>query len=225
MKSLKFFLSVISLMLLAWGCASGVTVKTNGFLDRKGDWPSVASGSRIYVQTSSHAENPLFDQEIAGKIKQLLQNDGYAVSAKSDAQFSLAYAYEMDQGLTVTETVSEYHPGDVLYHSGRFKVNGQEGTYSNYETTPGYITHVPVDTVVYTRKLVLTVHDIKDADARPVWIGESFSQGTHDDLREMIDYLLVGAFRSFGKDTQKSLRTVIPFNDPEVMMLRGRSAQ
>lgn len=222
MKAMKYLITMMGLALMISGCASGVTVKTNGFLDLQNDHPPITAGSRIYLESNPQAQNPLLDLEIAGKIKKLLQDYGYIVSSKTDAQFYLGYDYEMDRGRTVTETIPEYHPGDVLYHSGRFTVNGQEGTYSNYETTPGYITHIPVDTIVYTRQLTLTLRDSPDTKAKPVWIGETYSQGTREDLREMIDYLLVGAFRSFGKDTQKASRIVIPLNDPEVLMLRGQ---
>lgn len=221
MKKLHQFVTALICSVLLIGCASGITVRTSGFLDQESQ--SFASGARIYVAVDPKSENPLLDAEIGRKIELLLKDRGYQVSPRSEAQLILRYVYGIDQGKVMTDMVPEFRPGDVTYETGRYRTNGQEGTYSQYSTTAGYIAHVPVDKVVYLRNLTVKVFEVKDQDeGHPVWIGESRSSGVSEDLRSMIDYLLIGTFRSFGKDTQRVKTTVISTNDSEVLRLRGQ---
>ena len=177
----------------------------------------------IFFASDPKSENPLFDAEIGRKIRMLLEDRGYQVTPEKDAQWILRYSYGIDQGKVMTEMVPEYRPGDVVYQSGRYRANGQEGTYSEYTTTAGYIAHVPVDKVVYMRNLTVKVFERGGANAEhPIWIGETRSAGTTEDLRAIMDYLLVGTFRLFGQDTKRSEAAVIPRNDPDVARIRGQ---
>jgi hypothetical protein len=217
------FLVVMGLVAVVFsGCASGVTVKTNGFLNQDYAAKPFGQESRFCVVTNTKADNVLFDEEIGKKLERLIQLNGYRVAGRTDADFLVEYAYGVDKGRLVTDTIPEYRPGDVVYESGRYQLDGKDGTYSGYTTTAGYIAHVPVERMLYTRNLIIKVKQNQNKDLKPVWIGESYSSGQSDDLRQSIDFLLVGTFKSFGKDTQNFQKTLISMEDAQIMLLRGR---
>ena len=49
-----------------------------------------------------------------------------------------------------------------------------------------------------------------------IWMGKTVSSGRSSDLREVIDYLLVGTFRYFGQDTGKQQKIKIGSGASEV---------
>lgn len=211
---------LVILVILVSGCVSGVTVKTNGFLNHEYSQFPFESKSRFFVVLNPSAENVLLDQEIREKIHRLLTDNGYVIADRSQSDFTIEYTYGLDKGKIITETRPEYRPGEVVYRSGIYKQGNQDGTYSGYETTGGYIAHVPVDRVIYTRHLILRVKDSRKSESNPIWIGESYSSGVDDDLRASMDYLLVATFRSFGLDTKRFRKVLIDLHDEDIRLLR-----
>ncbi|MDA1190491.1 MAG: hypothetical protein O3A46_02270 [Candidatus Poribacteria bacterium] len=61
--------------------------------------------------------------------------------------------------------------------------------------------------------------------AQMVWRGEILSTGTGNDIRTIIDYLLVGAFQYFGKSTGSKRSLTIYPEDPMLVKLRRNLAK
>lgn len=220
-RNMKFFTILLACVVLC-GCSSGVYVKTNGFLNAEYSGQVFTPESRFSVINNEKADNVLLDEEIGKKLERLIQDSGYRISDRKGADFLVEYSYGVDKGRVVTDTIPEYRPGEIVYQSGRYQVDGQSGTFSGYTTTAGYIAHVPVQRMIFTRNLIIKVKENKPGDDKPVWIGESYSSGQNDDLRQSIDYLLVGTLRSFGKDTQKFKKVFISDDQGQIDLLRSR---
>lgn len=92
-------LTLVIAFLFLYACAS-YDVRVNGYTGGK---PVVLSGKQIFVYTNEQAENPLFDNEVANKIKKALVMKGYIpVDSLSDAECVLIFNYSIDTGRPVT---------------------------------------------------------------------------------------------------------------------------
>jgi hypothetical protein len=53
----------------------------------------------------------------------------------------------------------------------------------------------------------LSVRPVSDK-IKPVWVGDAVSAGISSDLRAVMDYLIRGLFKHFGKDTGKQVKHI-----------------
>ena len=150
----------------------------------------------------------LTEDEIAKKIETALQVKGYyLVTNLAEADYLLLFSYGIDQGSTHSQTHS-YSTG------GGYELNIFTGQLEKAAPT----THVgsTVQTT-FTRQLQLSLYDAKEISekTKPMWIGEVYSKGNSSDLRNVIDYLILGAFEHFGEDTgQQKTHIYYPSDSP-----------
>ena len=164
-------------------------VKVNGFT---GGSPVIHNEKNIFVFKNEKAINPLIEDEIGEKIKVALKMKGYIpIEQWSDADYVLLFNYGIDQGNTYSSSYS-YGGTRLNTYTGQLEPTTNVG--SSTET-------------IYNRQLLLRLFEIKEfsEESKPVWIGEVNSRGSSSDLREVIDYLIVGAFEHFGTNTGKQI--------------------
>jgi hypothetical protein len=184
----------ISLLWIA-GCADSYTVHVNGYSQAQSTIPPNA---HIHVVTDLSAQNPLFENEIKGKIAKLLSSHGF---------------------MPVHDPASEY---TLTFHTGMLSHLVQDETYAS----GGFVSrhHVFINGGYYT-PYIRTEWDqwlqikVLRGD-KTIWVGEASTSKYYTEKRHGIDYLLVGLFEFFGQDTH-SLKTVeIKENDPRLADLK-----
>lgn len=206
---MKLYLLSLPVLFLSLGCATSYSVAVNGY-SATGQVVRIPDGASISVVTDSNVPNPILEKEVAAKIDKLLVERGYRTSAEKP-DYYLLFDYGIDAGRTVTDVISIHHPGyyrPYPYSSARWF---------------GYTTYVPYSEVIHTRWLTLKLFDDEaykiSKSAEPVWIGEVASAGMSSDLRELMNYMLIGAFEHFAQDTQRQVTEYIYKNDERIWLL------
>ena len=86
--------------------------------------------------------------------------------------------------------------------------SGPNGVSNYQETTElaGTTVYVSQERTFFNREMNIQVNVSQQTDyGEQVWHGKIFSCGTTSDLREMVDYLLIYAFKYFGANTKKNV--------------------
>lgn len=203
-------------LLILTGCGRRINITSNTFADTKNIPRGFPLDSTFYI-SSAKEDKKLLSKEIIRKIACLLEDRGYTVTDnESDADYHVTFDTKMTQE-TGTRSVLTYIPGDVQTTTGC--VHGKETvSYQEQTETPGKFIYVPEKYTYYSRKLSVHAY-IRDGEEE-VWHGSAISEGESNDLRDIVDYLLVTAFRFFGRNTQKKVHTSISAKDKEVKNLR-----
>ena len=207
---MRLYLFSLSLIFLGLGCRASYYVGINGYSSTRKTL-QVPQSASIYVVTDSNAPNPFLEKEIGMKIQKLLNAKGYNTGTEQTS-YHLLFDYGIDSGRTVTDTIPIYHPSGYYEDPPFF--------------TPSYTTYVPYSEVIYTRWLVLRLIDGRvyrnSQKVEPLWIGEVTSAGPSSDLRRVVNYMLIAAFKHFGKDTGRQVTEVIMEDDERVKQLIER---
>lgn len=223
----KTYFNLITVLALGWaleGCATSYNIIINAYLDKTDKNAGVPMGAPLAVLTNPSVPNALFDNEIKSKIECLLVFRGYRLAPKNQAEYWIRYSYTIAGS---TQTVEEprliSRPGVVR----RVYVSGSNKVYTIVRPEHDYVTYVPRIHVVYVSKLFVQAidrHRLTDTgEQKVVWVGDTISQNSSSDLREFIDYLLVGTFRFFNQDTVKNQVAILTPNDKEISQLRSLS--
>jgi hypothetical protein len=206
MKKLSLFLFCLSF--IAAGCTNGYRVYVNGYSEMK---EPISQNAAFYVsEPDPNSRNPIFDSQIKSKIEVLLKLHGYSAVEdinKADYLITFRIGAESHQHL-------DYEP---FYHPYYFDYHG--GYHSGYEF--GYTTYIPSYYTYYDRwftmKVLSAVKDDGSKNGRVVWVGETRLSTGNDDLRKIIDYLLVGCFEYFGQDTSRQRSVIVTEDDPKIL--------
>ena len=121
------------------------------------------------------------------------------------ADYSLLFDYSMSSS-TKLVSVPTYIPGKLQVKQGH--TSGPHGVSNYQETTElaGTTVYVNQERTFFNREMNIQVNVSQQTDyGEQVWHGKIFSCGTNSDLREMIDYLLIYAFKYFGANTKKNV--------------------
>jgi hypothetical protein len=146
-----------------------------------------------------------------------LQRKGCNLASEAQAQYLLKFDYAIDKGVLKTSSVAEYHPGETTYTRGTVTGSSGTSTYTETNQNPGHTYFRPVSYMVYTRTLKTELTRGKE----PVWIGETVSYGEENDLRLVMDYLLVSNLKYLGKNTPNARIEAFTENSKEVKELRS----
>jgi len=201
----RFWLVLAALPIFLAGCAESYIVHVNGFSEaEKPIWNKAA----IYVAVDANSENPIFAKEIKRKTEKILSLHGYVPSAKEElADYRLSFEVGMD-----SREVTGYGYSHIPIWVGY-------GHYWNHYYG-GYGMHVPYSRSVYNQWLIMRVCDTGRLNplrkGMVEWVGEAVTARYRMDLREAINYLLVGSFEYFGQDTKKRKTVTIDENDPRI---------
>jgi len=214
MKQMIRFLACLVLGCCLSSCAgyNSYNIKVNGYTD-----PNVPGqirpGGAFCVMENKEAKNPLLETEVKGKITKLLETRGYPVTAFEKADYYLFFGYGIGEPRSVSAAGPDYY-GSIGWGVGygwggpAFAIGVPYGTYAANTAT------------LYDRWLLINVVEgpayRTQKVSRPVWVGEARSVGASSDLRTVLNYLLVGDFKEFGKNTGKAITVEIKAQDPEV---------
>jgi hypothetical protein len=186
----------VSLLLLA-GCSrfTRYDVYVTGYTG--GPPATIPPGSSVAVEEDPRARNPLLEQEVANKVRQALNAQGFRSAPPGEAVVSVRLAYGTETVVDNTEEV-RFVPGQ--------NSTVKDSTGKVIGTVTGDPSFISVPTTATRRDPWLTLTAVprrtgQDTSmAKPVWIGESRSSGANLPLRSMIDYLLVPAAANFGRN-------------------------
>ena len=207
MKKLSFILICCSFM--AAGCTNGYRVYVNGYSEQA---EPIGQNAKIYV--SSHdpnSKNPIFDNQVKAKIEALLESHNYVpVSDINESEYVLSFHIGMD-----SHGYYEYEP---FFHP---YFGFHSGYWSGYDF--GYTTYYPYYDTYYDKWFSMKVSarngTMDSKDWKAVWVGEASVSTGSDDMRRVIDYLLVGCFHYFGVDTSRQKSIVITEYDPDILKI------
>jgi hypothetical protein len=191
------------------GCTPTYTVHVNTFSEIK---EPLSRTTPIYVSIDPNSRNPILADVIAAKTRALLEERGYTPTGKAEGA---GYALTFRAGVNPT-TVLDYAPVYRPY-GGFYGFYGFYGGY--YPFGYGYTAYVPYIETVYTHWLEMRLFtqepNVKDK-TRPIWIGEAVVGRSNADLRDSVNYLLIGLLDYFGMDTQRWVSIRLKQNDPRV---------
>ena len=225
-RSFLILLLILTISALLTSCASRYYVSTNAFVDSKVIPKGFSKGSSFAI-LAPKKDNALFSKEVTLKIESLLKERGYTVANQSHAKYLLSFDFSISSS-TETVTVPLFIPGQT--HSTQGSVYGSYGNFANFNQTTqssGTTIFVPKTYVIFTRKLGITVYENKllkwGKTDEPIWAGNSISSGQNGDLREVMNYLLVSAFKHFGVSTGKYVDNELKVGNKTVKKLKEGS--
>jgi hypothetical protein len=193
---------------MAWsaaGCATGYRVHVNGYTELA---EPIARSAALYVATDPNAPNPIFQKQIKNRAEALLREYGYTIAATpAGADYRATFQVGMK-----SETVTGYTPAYRPHFGAR-------GGYPE-GLLFGYSTYTPYLDTFYSQWLVLRLFEAgspETAAPPPVWIGEAMLNTDRAELRETVDYLLIGCIEYLGVDTGRKVTVKIRKDDPRLM--------
>ena len=207
MKKLSMFL--ICMSFITSGCTHGYRVYVNGYSEIE---ERIKSQSSIYVSADDpNSQNPIFDKQIKAKVEELLKIRGFIPASDNEkANYRITFHIGMD-----SRQVSGFEPAYRPY------VGVSTGYWSGYHF--GYTTYVPYYDTYTDRWLAMKVfaRDKDTNEEKVVWVGEAVISTSGDDIRRVIDYLLVGCFEYFGIDTTRQRSIVISEENPDILKIES----
>lgn len=137
------------------GC-SRVELEFNAYQSAKKPFPAPARENTVAIVVGSEKGEPLLQEEVGGKIANLLREHGYLVAPKEEARYVLSCWFGMDSGKTYSGVMPVYEPGE--HYTSRVRTSGGHWRTVSY-TLPGYTEYVPYSYTIYCKYLSLTLHD------------------------------------------------------------------
>ncbi len=188
------------------GCTPTYTVHVNTFSEIK---EPLSQTTPIYVSVDPNSRNPILADVIAAKTRALLEERGYTLTEKAEgAGYRLTFRAGIDS-TKVLDYAPVYRPYGGFY--------GFYGGYHHFGY--GYSTYVPYIETVYAHWLEMRLYsqgpNVKDK-TRPIWIGEAVVGRGDAELRDSVNYLLLGLLDYFGADTQRWVSIRLKRDDPRV---------
>jgi hypothetical protein len=198
------------------GCTPIYTVHVNTFSEIK---EPLSQTTPIFVSTDPNSRNPILADVIAAKTRALLEEHGYTPAEKAEGA---GYVLTFRAGVYPT-TVLDYMPVYGPYGGFYGPYGGFYGFYGGYYPFGyGYTGYVPYIETIYTHWMEMRLFaqgpNVKSRP-RPIWIGEAVVGRSSADLRNSVNYLLIGLFDYFGADTRRWVSTRLKKSDPRVEAL------
>jgi len=191
----------------AAGCTPRYRVHVNGYAELA---DPIAPGATLHVRTDPNAANPIFDRQVRDHAETLLRGYGYAIAKTANRA-----DYHIDFRVGVrSESVTGYTP----VYSPYFGVRGGYPGQSMF----GFTSHVPYVDTFYDQWLVLRLLRPASGDDgadEVVWVGEAVMSAEQADLRQTVDYLLIGCVEFLGVDTGRKVALTIRKDDPRLLSL------
>jgi len=203
-------------------CTRNYSIVIDTYADKQCIPQGIRSGSSFAI-FSAKDENPLFSKELAQKIAQVLNNRNYNVESIEKADYVLLFKSSISS-TTQQISVAKHIPGETQTKN-RTKKSGE--SYSETITSSGTTVYVPEDYTFFTGNLNIYVCDAesyrRDKKEKQIWSGFAISSGKENDLRQLVDYLLIATFSYFGEDTKKSVKIDMAQDNEQVRQLRSTS--
>lgn len=207
-SKLKTILLSFFLLLLGSCGRQGVNVTSSSFANLKSIPKGFPIGSSFAI-ISANKTHPLFSKEISEKITRILKQKGFSIESNTCANYHLVFDFGQESSVH-TKNVPTYLPGYSTWRRRR---------YCYYY--PGTVIYTPQQYTLFNKIISIKVYPVKDStEKEPIWQSTTNAYEENSDLREAMDYLLVTAFKYFGKSTRKSIQTTINFDNKDVEKLR-----
>jgi len=201
------------------GCATH-TVRVNSYLD--GPSGGVRGNASVHVVEDPNEPNLLLQREISLKIEMLLESSGFTRAPFESCDYLLFFDYGVDDARRVVDMMPIRRPGATMAASSYTAGVPSSAVYDLPDST----TYVPYTRTVYGKYMALTLvegsHFRGTQEKRQVWVGEAVLTSSSSDFRDAVNFLLVGAFASFGEDTRRQLSVKIRTDDARIKTLRAR---
>jgi hypothetical protein len=202
------FVSLLGLAVLcATGCTPAYQVYVNGYSELGAP---LAKDVPIAVVTDPKSQNPVLDSQVGVKIERLLRNEGYNVVPLDKAEYRLSFQLGMRTGEVVGYVpYREYYGGGYGWHRGGYGY--------------GYTAMAPYVDTFFDRWLTMRLAQARPGEpneGKVGWVGEATIQTERSDLRQVVDYLLVGCLQEFGLDTRGRVVITIRQDDLRVQDIR-----
>ena len=187
------------------GCAGQYfQVRVNGFTDP--ELAGIEAGSSVFVTRPARAANPLLQKEIRYRLERHLRAKGMRVVSHEEADYFLNFGYGIGTGRAVTVMLPYFEPGGRV----RVETHDSTGTWTYKDVQlPDTTYYVPEQRTVYDRWLTISVIDARvyrqSGKVNTLWFCEASSIGGARDIREVVKYLMAGAFEHFGLSTGRSV--------------------
>jgi hypothetical protein len=210
---IRYALTLILVAACGAGCTPTYRVHVNTF--SQFDEP-LSQGQSIFVAVDPNSRNPILGRQIAAKIGTMLEDLGYrAAKQPEDARYTLTFRAGVDSSeyLSYMPVSRPYGGYYGLYGSGFHRGFGW-----------GYTTYMPFIETVYTHWLEARLYgqsDIIKGKTQPLWIGEALVGMDDPELRQAVNFLLVGLMEYFGTDTGRWVTTKLEKDDPRVLAVTG----
>ena len=187
------------------GCTPSYRVHVNTFSEPN---QPVREGASVFLVADANTGNPILRRQVEAKIRELLSGHGYKPVETADAA---DYLLTLNMGI---------HSNEVMGYAPVYRPYG--GFYGGYfgHWGLGYTTYMPYFDTIYVHWIRLTLYT-KDGgvlnEAHVIWLGEA-QVGTDDpELRQAVNYLLIGLMDYFGTDTRKWVSETLKRDDPRVL--------
>jgi len=226
-------LSVVALLAaFTFAGCSQVELEFNAYQSAKKSFPASARENTVAIVVGSEKGEPLLQEEVGGKIANLLREHGYVVAPKEEARYVLSCWFGMDSGKTYSGVMPVYEPGE--HYTSRVRTSGGHWRSVSY-TLPGYTEYVPYSYTIYCKYLSLTLHDNTPEPDQPgqpdqpaaqpeepqeespadtaqqekiaaesiIWRCSCVNADDSTDLRWRINHMLIASFDYLGADTPR----------------------
>ena len=190
---------IIMLMLLN-ACAASYDVSVIGFSKEK---QIVLDNQRIFVYTNDDVIDELLS-DFENKIKKAIISEGYiSADNNSNAEFLLFFDYRVDSVGFITPSKNDY---DLSISAGGFE------SVSTKNASP-----------MFNRRLQLKLFDapyvLSKKTPEPIWVGDIISMGSHSDIRDIMDALIVAGIAHLGENTENQKSYKISLKDERIEAL------
>jgi hypothetical protein len=199
------------ILVVAAACAAGCTptyrVRVNAYSDLA---EPLSRTAPVYIAADPNAANPILRKQIASKVRDLLQGDGYnPVEAEPGAAYLLTFEAGIDSH-RVVGYAPLYGPVGGYYY-------GRPGHHFGWGFA--YTSYVPYVDMAYTHWLKIRLYGRDEGQptySKMVWLGEASLGSGNAELREVVNYLLAACLEYFGADTREWVEVAIREDDPRV---------
>lgn len=193
-------------LVLALACGCGrVTVRVNAFLSRDIPFPDPPASIAVFAETQP--PNALFEAEVAGQLRVLLEERGYSV-AERDSDYVLLCRFDSDGGTTYEDTRYVHEPGrffTTTYTTGCGDVAYARTYIHGYEYPERYsytLYQRRVDLLLYRGRLNESTTQPSSQPQTIIWQASAESPGESPDLRRTVPCMLVAVFDYWASDSR-----------------------
>ncbi len=221
-RLLPVALVLLGLLLLT---SCGRLVRANAYLDsaRAG---TLFPGASFHLLSENRLGNPLLDREVAAKVGLLLTNAGYRLADPQHAEYLMGYSFGQSAS-SGTEYVARTEPGRRVQVTQTDRDGKTRTTYVDEPDRTYYVPQMVTNTTSRLR-LVAYVNQNKGQPERAlaVWsvdVETSASAGgmERDNLRQALNYLIVGGFSVLGQNTPQPVSFLVKDDDPRLQLIMG----
>jgi hypothetical protein len=192
------------------GCTPGYRVYVNGYAEGTA---AIERHATLYVAADPNSPNPIFEKQIKAGAETLLRDYGYTIAEEpGTADYQVTFQHGMK-----SETVMGYTPAYRPHFGAR-------GGYPD-ALLFGRSTYTPYMDTLYDQWLTLRLFAAGPTDAKapnPVWVGEATMSTDRAELRETVNYLLIGCIEYLGVDTERKVALTIRKDDPRLAPVGDR---